>query len=548
MQKILSSLAIVVLVLFVMPVVNGCVNKKHSGQLPVTNPVKDGGVKSQGSDKKNRIPVEPAFLKGGLVAYYSFNGNAKDESGYGNDGEAANVEFVSNGFGADGKAGKFKKGSFIKANAKLLPCNNFPRSFSCFVKVTGAQKRTESHIAGWGDKNRNRAFGLFGGNFDSAPNTKGFLAWSQWGDSVFFTKDNKNEIEKNIWYHIVATFDGTSLTTFLNGQKANQRGFKLSTGRGDLFIGQRDSFRIMEGYIDELRIYNHALTEDQVKALHEWESLNISAQTGYASSKKPADLFDLRGKRKTLSVGDVIDVNQTQESESETVLKGRGVKSKNVTKGIETSKVEIMEVANGMVKRVRIFDFKGKEDESGHDFSGKKTKESLKSPFEGKDYTLDISERKIQFPSGFSNEEKIVTAVNAKFITDADFYPDKPVAIGHEWKLTEKQIANSYGNAEEVPNGGTVIGTVKFEGVRNHDNQFCAILTLNSCITKYNPQESFTLWNRSTILRSLDSYRNIMESRDHTFHLKTLKYDMFFKGKDIIEHKLVRRSKESEAD
>ena len=31
---------------------------------------------------------EPEFLKKGLVAYYPFNGNAKDESGNGNDGEA----------------------------------------------------------------------------------------------------------------------------------------------------------------------------------------------------------------------------------------------------------------------------------------------------------------------------------------------------------------------------------------------------------------------------------------------------------------------------
>jgi hypothetical protein len=32
-------------------------------------------------------PEEPAFVKEGLVAYYPFNGNAKDESGNGHDGE-----------------------------------------------------------------------------------------------------------------------------------------------------------------------------------------------------------------------------------------------------------------------------------------------------------------------------------------------------------------------------------------------------------------------------------------------------------------------------
>ena len=46
-----------------------------------------------------------SLLKG--LTYYPFNGDAKDESGNGNDGEVANAEFVSSGFGVDGKAGKF---------------------------------------------------------------------------------------------------------------------------------------------------------------------------------------------------------------------------------------------------------------------------------------------------------------------------------------------------------------------------------------------------------------------------------------------------------
>ena len=42
--------------------------------------------------KKPAEPQEPAFLKEGLVAYYPFNGNAKDESGNGNDGEVKGPE------------------------------------------------------------------------------------------------------------------------------------------------------------------------------------------------------------------------------------------------------------------------------------------------------------------------------------------------------------------------------------------------------------------------------------------------------------------------
>ena len=38
-----------------------------------------------GMPKEETTPEEPEFLKQGLVAYYPFNGNAKDENGNGNE-------------------------------------------------------------------------------------------------------------------------------------------------------------------------------------------------------------------------------------------------------------------------------------------------------------------------------------------------------------------------------------------------------------------------------------------------------------------------------
>ena len=49
-------------------------------------------------------PEEPAFLKEGLVAYYPFNGNAKDESGNGNDGEVKGATPAEDRHGKDEKA------------------------------------------------------------------------------------------------------------------------------------------------------------------------------------------------------------------------------------------------------------------------------------------------------------------------------------------------------------------------------------------------------------------------------------------------------------
>ena len=58
------------------------------GQPKQTSRKENGGnPEGKGKVKSEVTPKEPKFLKQGLVAYYPFNGNAKDESGNGNDGE-----------------------------------------------------------------------------------------------------------------------------------------------------------------------------------------------------------------------------------------------------------------------------------------------------------------------------------------------------------------------------------------------------------------------------------------------------------------------------
>ena len=77
--------------------------------------------------------------------------------------------------------------------------------------------------------------------------------------------------KQDVWYHITATFDGKKLVTFLNGKSADQGNFTLSTGAGQLIIGQSDYRRILEGQVDELRIYNRALSAEEVSALYNLE-------------------------------------------------------------------------------------------------------------------------------------------------------------------------------------------------------------------------------------------------------------------------------------
>ena len=61
------------------------------------------------------IRIEPAFVKEGLVAYYPFYGNAKDESGNGNDGDVTGATLTGDRHGKPNSAYSFDGASEIKA-------------------------------------------------------------------------------------------------------------------------------------------------------------------------------------------------------------------------------------------------------------------------------------------------------------------------------------------------------------------------------------------------------------------------------------------------
>ena len=271
-NKSTSTVIIGVVALVAVVVVFFLGKSSDKGNQPADNPKpkpKNEQANPQNEQAKPAEPKEPTFINQGLVAYYPFNGNAKDASGQGRDGIATMVEYVDGGFGADGKAGKFAgSGSRITVDAKDFPSGKAPRTLSCFVKVTGAISGTENFWLGYGSDSFNRSFCLFADGFDAQPIPNGMFAWSQWGKGVGFTKEN--EAKLNQWYMLTATYDGKTAKTYLDGKFVDSKDFALDTDTSKFFIGQRDFRRYTIGLIDEVRVWDRALTSDQVYALFEW--------------------------------------------------------------------------------------------------------------------------------------------------------------------------------------------------------------------------------------------------------------------------------------
>ena len=79
----------------------------------------------------------------------------------------------------------------------------------------------------------------------------------------------KQQLTLKEWYHIVASYDGSLLKCYLNGKEkdsAVMSGF--TNGKFPLLIGQDGWRNFWIGAIDDVRIYNRGLYEEEVKQLY----------------------------------------------------------------------------------------------------------------------------------------------------------------------------------------------------------------------------------------------------------------------------------------
>ncbi|WP_069471490.1 LamG domain-containing protein [Candidatus Marithrix sp. Canyon 246] len=93
----------------------------------------------------------------------------------------------------------------------------------------------------------------------------------------FATFLNSHIIENNIWYHIVVIMDvlnnnTNKITFYVNGQKGSEKSTSYSdlSDMPKLYIGYEGyGNRYFQGIIDDIRIYNRALSESEIKQLYQ---------------------------------------------------------------------------------------------------------------------------------------------------------------------------------------------------------------------------------------------------------------------------------------
>jgi hypothetical protein len=229
----------------------------------------------------------PSFIPStGLVGWWPFNGNANDESGNGNIGTVNGAALTADRNGFANSAYSFDGvDDFIQSNSQSLTGSV---SFSVWYKMS------TYNINSLG-ANDYVFIANHSGLSNTAPNVLvGFRNFgSEYGHTTYLFDDNQNLYghyptnqipPANTWHHLVSVFEnGQFIKMFLDGDLFyTNTNVPLNSSISSLPIffgvGVAQQFNFYSGSLDDIGIWNRALTEAEILALYEGCQLAITTQ------------------------------------------------------------------------------------------------------------------------------------------------------------------------------------------------------------------------------------------------------------------------------
>jgi len=219
-------------------------------------------------------------LDEGMVAYYPFNGNALDKSGNGNDGISYNATLTQDRFGNPSSAYNFNgtNGYIQVAHSPQFDISkSLGFSVAFWFNSASAQRPIyslvvySSHFSG----------GIWNSGWTVQCTNDGYYGVNNFGfwfgnGSTMGNGANTTCFSDNTWHLFSATFDGRKVNVYLDGVLKGNFLFDPNSSPVANLISEALSIgssprggSYFKGDMDDIRIYNRALTAAEVSQLYQ---------------------------------------------------------------------------------------------------------------------------------------------------------------------------------------------------------------------------------------------------------------------------------------
>jgi hypothetical protein len=207
----------------------------------------------------------------GLVGWWPFNGNANDESGFSQNGTVYGASLTLDRFGQTSKSYSFN------GNNNYIEITSTPR-----LSITSSYSVSawfNVNIWSFGNPDQHAVVskidnGDWYGGYEVRTTGGNFIMHSgNIGGANFDI--GKGGLSSNTWYHVIVTFDGNKVRSYVNGVLSDSvsRTGTIGSSSNSLRFGRRGAAGSLNcwfsGSIDDIGIWNRALTQSEITALYQ---------------------------------------------------------------------------------------------------------------------------------------------------------------------------------------------------------------------------------------------------------------------------------------
>ena len=253
------------------------VNPADDHRLSERNAIEDGGARYATGLR----PVLPAVdLDTGLIAYYPFDGDAQDVSGNQNHGTVQEAALAEDRHGNPNSAYEFDGvDDYIDVSDSDSLDTDTTFAVTCWfrcgdlAKVDTIGGVEAQAIVTYGDDNVD-------GKNNPIVCVEGKLTWSVRGqDAQYDDLIGTTSLADGTWYHAAVTYDGATAMLYLDGGLEDARAVTMQMDSNSrIWVGgyhnpsNNAEHYFFQGSVDDVRIYDRALSPAEIRALYEGET------------------------------------------------------------------------------------------------------------------------------------------------------------------------------------------------------------------------------------------------------------------------------------